>query len=129
MASFDGPYHRAHADQEQEQSVPEPRPSKCPSKLTYQHLIFARKNFIMERDVQSEALVVETARESQFVSIDVDFNVADLENGSTADVIFIGTGQFHTVPTRFSIKVNTVSYEEKIFAVLTRYWKNYGSLS
>ena len=86
MSSFHGPY-------QQSVEVPQPRPSECPSHLTYQHLIFARKNFIMEMDVQSEALVVETARESQFVSIDVDFQVSDLENSSKSDVLFIGTGK------------------------------------
>lgn len=108
MGSFHGPYYRgkhhhrhagANAGAEPElvdqPDVPEPRPSQCPSKLTYQHLIFARKNFVMERDVQSEALVVETARESQFVSIHVDYQVGNRDNSSKVDVLFVGTGKLN----------------------------------
>jgi hypothetical protein len=94
MSSFHGPYQQQQ-QQQQQQTVPDPRPSQCPNTLTYQHLIFARKNFIMEQEVQSEAFIVESASESQFVSIDVDFNVADLENSTTSDMIFIGTGQLN----------------------------------
>lgn len=107
MGSFHGPYYRgnrhhrhgSNAEPEvvDQQDVPEPRPSHCPSKLTYQHLIFARKNFVMEQDVESEAIVVETARESQFVSIHVDYQVSNRDNTSKVDVLFVGTGKLNCI--------------------------------
>lgn len=126
MRSFHGPYHRGGensgsgssssstssgggtSDASEHMDVPVPRPSECPSKLTYQHLIFARKNFIMDTDVQSEAIVVETARAGQFVSIDVDFQVASsslVENtdSSKTDVLFIGTGSLITSTTSYEM--------------------------
>lgn len=80
------------SNKQQQQHVPDPRPSHCPNQLTYQHLIFSRKNFIMEQDIESEALIVESSLASQFVSIDVDFQVNNLDNSSTNDVLFVGTG-------------------------------------
>ena len=73
-------------------SVPEPRPSECPNKLTYQHLIFSRKHMMMEKEVSSEAIVVETSKTSRFISIDVDFGVDNYQGQVKSDVILVGTG-------------------------------------
>ena len=85
-----------HSDYKQKQTllkVPTPRPSECPRKLTYQHLVFSRKNILMENEISSEALVIETSRNSRFVSIDVDFGVTNYQNKVTSDVLFVGTGK------------------------------------
>ena len=88
MSAFHGDYKSKSTTSEQikTNSIPKPRPSECPSKLTYQHLIFSRKNFVMENEILSEALIVETASQSRFLSIDTDFNFK-----KNNDVLFIGT--------------------------------------
>ncbi len=105
LASFHADYSNTNGQPLSE--IPHPRPSSCPAKLTYQHLIFSRKNTMMANDVQSEALVVETARTSRFTSIDVDFNSND-----NRDMIYIGTdsGQVLT----FVIKNDQLIYSEQL---------------
>jgi hypothetical protein len=91
MSSFHGAYLNQAAS-----GVPSPRPSSCPNKLTYQHLVFSRKKLTMEQEVVSEAIVAETASTCRFNSIDVDFKAKNPTNGTNAaesDVLFVGTGK------------------------------------
>ena len=86
MAAFHGDYKLK--SESIDPTVPKPKPSECPSKLTYQHLIFSRKNFVMENEILSDALIVETASQSRFLSIDVQY-----EAQKNIDMLFIGTGK------------------------------------
>ncbi len=85
MSAFHGDYKLKSSGIDQ--TVPKPKPSECPSKLTYQHLIFSRKNFVMENEILSNALIVETASQSRFLSIDVQY-----EAKKNIDMLFVGTG-------------------------------------
>ncbi len=100
MTSFHGDYKQKedHLSQNEMNSnlkhtksntMPVPKPSECPSKLTYQHLMFSRKNFIMQNEILSEALIVETSSQNRFQSIDTDFNINN--NNNDMDILFIGT--------------------------------------
>lgn len=89
MDSFHGDYR---STDESFLNVPQPRPSECPSNLTYQHLIFSRKHIMMENEIRSEALVVETSKRSRFMSVDVDYAVKNYHDQITSDVILVGTG-------------------------------------
>lgn len=101
MDSFNGNYKSKSFTQNDYDSsssksqnyVPNPRPSQCPNTLTYQHLIFARKNFIMEKEILSQALIIETSVSDKFMSINVDFEVKSKNNQTKSDIIFIGTGR------------------------------------
>jgi hypothetical protein len=91
MDSFHGSYYNDFNKNAKQQSLtfitnPSPRPSQCPSQLTYQHLIFSRKRFIMKNEVLSEALIVETTSKNRFNSIYVDFSQ------KKSDLLLIGTG-------------------------------------
>lgn len=87
MQSFHGDYkHRQSSS-----PVPNPRPSHCPNKLTYQHLVFSRKHILMEKSVESEALIVETSQNNRFISLDVDYQVSNYNEKSKSDVILVGT--------------------------------------
>ena len=100
MESFHGDYkYNAEnsvsnkEDQEQQNSIPYPRPSECKNKLTYQHLMFTRKNIRMKNEVISEALVVESSASNRFTSIDVDFEAKSSDGKQESDVLFLGTGK------------------------------------
>ena len=81
-----------HFNDESHDAIPTPRPSECPQKLTYHHLIFSRKNILMENDIRSEALIIESTESMRFTSIDVDFQVNSRGNSKQAsDVLFVGT--------------------------------------
>lgn len=87
MQSFHGDYkHRQSSS-----PIPNPRPSHCPNKLTYQHLVFSRKHILMENSVESEALIVETSQNNRFMSLDVDYQVSNYNEKSKSDVILVGT--------------------------------------
>lgn len=86
MESFHGNYKRSTTE------VPNPRPSECPNKLTYQHLKFSRKHILMEQEIRSNALIVETSQTNRFESIDVDFKVNSFNNEIKNDILFVGTG-------------------------------------
>lgn len=101
MDSFHGDYkyntenspNNKEDEQEQAQnSIPFPRPSECKNKLTYQHLIFTRKNVQMKNEVLSEALIIESSASNRFTSIDVDFEAKSFDGKHESDVLFIGTG-------------------------------------
>jgi hypothetical protein len=80
----------------EQDNIPKPRPNECPDRLTYQHLVFSRKNVAMESEARSEAIVVETSTKSRFVSIDVDFNVRNRSSVTHhTDVLFVGTGRLN----------------------------------
>lgn len=85
-------------------SVPNPRPSQCPNELTYQHLVFSRKNFIMNKEIVSEAIVVESSVSDRFTSIDVEFG--------PKDILFVGTqnGKILT----FVLDQNRLVYSELV---------------
>ena len=52
----------------------------------------------MNEDIVSHALVVETAKENRFVSIDVDFDVkSTLSNNVSSDVLFVGTSNLKNI--------------------------------
>jgi len=100
MNSFHGDYKSKQSakqsfneqQQQQQESVPKPRPSQCPKKLTYHHLIFSRKNFLMENEIVSEALIVESAETGRFSSIDVDYEVTSKKNTKLVnDHLYVGT--------------------------------------
>jgi hypothetical protein len=100
MNSFHGDYKSKQLakqsfneqQQQQQESVPKPRPSECPKKLTYHHLIFSRKNFLMQNDIVSEALIVESAETGRFSSIDVDYEVTNKKNIKLVnDHLYVGT--------------------------------------
>ena len=86
MESFHGNYKRSTSE------VPIPRPSECPDKLTYQHLKFSRKHILMEQEIISNALIVETSQTNRFESIDVDFKVKNENDDIKSDILFVGTG-------------------------------------
>jgi hypothetical protein len=93
MNSFHGAYQGVAAT-----AVPNPRPSSCPNELTYQHVVFSRKKFVMENEIVSEAIVAETTSKSRFNSIDVDYKVESILGDSAStdtetDVLFVGTGK------------------------------------
>jgi hypothetical protein len=115
MNSFHGNYKQLKPTSSPIQ-VPKPRPSECPSKLTYQHIMFSRKNILMENEITSEALVVETSQASRFISIDVDFQVKNYENKYANDVIFVGTGKriffSYFVTVKFFIKTHENIYSK-----------------
>ena len=108
MNSFHGNYQN-----QQSMNVPNPRPSQCPTNLTYQHLVFSRKKIIMEQEVISEAIVAETTSKSRFNSIEVDFKPKTYDaKTSRSDVLFIGTGKLIDLLDTF---ISHSIYSVKIF--------------
>ncbi|CAF0729646.1 unnamed protein product [Brachionus calyciflorus] len=87
-------------------SVPNPRPSECPNELTYQHLIFSRKNFIMEKEILSHAVIVESSVSDRFASIDVDYDI------NSKDLLLIGTDNGRVL--NFVLKDNELVYSEEL---------------
>jgi hypothetical protein len=83
----------------QTSSYPNPRPSDCAARyntpLTYEQLIFSRKNVQMENEISSEALIVQSDQPSRFTNIDVDFNTIVSEKNETDstfnDVLFVSS--------------------------------------
>ena len=88
MNSFNSEYQNS-----QGKSVPIPRPSQCPDSLTYQHIVFSRKNVAMQNEIVSEAIFVESLSPNRYNSIAVDYEVKNRQNNAN-DVIFVGTGKY-----------------------------------
>ncbi len=104
MDSFHGDYKNRQATS----PIPRPRPSECSNKLTYQHLVFSRKHILMETSVESEAIIVETSKNSRFVSLDVDYQVQSYQKKSKSDVLLVGTGNIYPKLNLLSEMVNQV---------------------
>ncbi len=113
MSSFHGSYDKQKATQSSksnvDQQVPRPRPSECPTKLTYQHLMFSRKNIAMQEEIIAEALVVETASSNRFRSIDVHFEV---EATRKQDVIYVGSNDDKVL--KFVFQNDALIYSERM---------------
>ena len=112
-------------NEEQHEAVPKPRPSQCPNKLTYHHLIFSRKNVLMEKEIISEALIVESTEKSRFSSIDVEYEVDRREdNKITNDVLFVGTDEGKVL--KFVIQTNSENLTQStmVFAEKMEIFKN-----
>jgi hypothetical protein len=71
--------------------VPNPRPSSCPVNISYEHLLFSRKNVAMKNEIYSEAIIIESGVDDSFSKIDVDYRVKNAY-GEEYDVLFVGTG-------------------------------------
>jgi hypothetical protein len=115
MGSYNGDYKMKSTNSDTQ--IPNPKPSQCPNKLTYQHIIFSRKNFQMNQDIVSEAFIIETKRNNRFLSIDVDFNIkSQLNTNITSDVLFVGTddGRVLTLVLQHTNNSRKLVYSEEL---------------
>lgn len=91
MNAFDGAYNIE--SNEDSVKVPEPRPSTCPTNLTYEYILFTRKNILMKNEINSQSIIIESGSETRYTKIAVDFNVKNVNN-DLFDVLFVATGKF-----------------------------------
>ena len=111
-------------NEEQQEAVPKPRPSQCPNKLTYHHLVFSRKNVLMENEIFSEALIVESTEKSRFSSIDVEYEVKSGVNKMTNDVLFVGTDEGKILKFIILMNKENLTQSKIVFAERIDIFKN-----